>query len=173
MKHRITPLLAALATCMPLVATAFVSTASAKDQPPPGTRFMTTEELWRIFHNRSWIWSDGAGYFPNSKRRFFAYAKAGRKAAYAQGSWFVTWQGKACFRAGWVGVDYDKQELTCFAHRTDGRAIYQKRLPAGDWYVFRSDPPLSGDEVTKLLLGDYVRSGLTRNRHVIDRLRNK
>lgn len=138
--------------------------ASAKDNGPAGTRYMTTEELWQMYNNRSWIWKDGAGYFPNAKRRFTAYSGSGKAGSYAEGVWFVTWMGKACFRATWHGADYAVPKLTCFSHRTDGKRIHQKRLPDGEWYVFRNSPPRNGDEFGKFLLGDYVSKGSARNR---------
>jgi hypothetical protein len=34
--------------------------------------------------------------------------------------------------------------------------IYQRRLPDGDWYVFRSSHRNRGDEFNKVKYGDYV-----------------
>lgn len=131
---------------------------------PSDTRYMTTEELFEIYQNRSWIWSEGAGYFPTKERKFSAYSGSGAKAAFAEGRWFLTWMGKACFNANWHGADYDVEKLTCFGHRTDGKVIYQRKEPIGDWYVFKSRNGGHGDAIAKLLLGDYVSAGLNRNR---------
>ena len=128
------------------------------------TRYMTTDELFEIYHNRSWIWSDGAGYFPNKERKFTAYSGSGSNAAFAEGRWFLTWMGKACFRAIWHGADYDAQKLTCFGHRTDGKIIYQRTEPNGEWYVFKSKRAGNTYEIAKFLLGDYVSAVLNRNR---------
>jgi Protein of unknown function (DUF995) len=143
----------------------FTGPSRADDQEvEAATRYMTTDELFEIYHNRSWIWSDGAGYFPNKERKFTAYSGSGSKAAFAEGKWFLTWMGKACFRATWHGTDYDTQKLTCFGHRTDGNIIYQRTEPNGEWYVFKGNRAGNTDEIAKFLLGDYVSAGLNRNR---------
>jgi hypothetical protein len=46
--------------------------------------------------------------------------------------------------------------ITCFSHRTDEKALYQRRDPSGCWYVFKSDPVKSGEEFEKLKAGDQI-----------------
>ena len=65
-------LLTALATLMPLAD----ATAAKKNAGPDlsSARPLSTEELYRLYHGRSWIWRDGAGYFQVSKRQFHAFS---------------------------------------------------------------------------------------------------
>lgn len=150
-----------------------VSEGEVRAQEIPGDStagdYLTIDELWHMYHNRSWVWSDGAGYFLNTERVFMAYTGSGADAAYAEGTWFLGEQGKLCFRATWVGGDDADEELSCFSHWKDGDVIYQRPLPDGDWYVFKSDPVKSSDEIRKLLPGDYVSQGFERNKLTISR----
>ncbi len=159
----------AIVTALSLVGGVLGATAGESRATESGTRYLTTEELFKIYHNRSWIWSDGAGYFPNKERKFSAYSGAGEKASYAEGKWFLTWMGKACFRAVWHGAGYQTPKLTCFGHRTDGGVIFQRTEPDGEWYVFKNRTVMNGDEITKFLLGDYVSDGLNRNKTALGR----
>jgi hypothetical protein len=36
---------------------------------------LTTDELVELFHGRSWLWKDGAGYFSAKQRRFTAWSR--------------------------------------------------------------------------------------------------
>lgn len=128
------------------------------------TRLLTTDELYRIYSNRSWIWDDGAGYFQVAGRKFTAFTGSGRTGSYAEGRWFLTSEGRACFRATWFAAAGNAPALTCFEHRTDGSTISQRRLPDGEWYIFAHDPPQAGDEILKLKTGDRVAKGSARNR---------
>ena len=131
-------------------------------------RALTTDELYQIYRNRSWMWADGAAHFTVSKRKFTAYTKNGAEGSYADGIWFLTDAGKVCFRAAWNGVGGSSKALTCFAHRTNEGNIYQRRLPDGDWYVFSHRVPETWDEIRKLKRGDNVRSNYLANKRYID-----
>ncbi|WP_311029549.1 DUF995 domain-containing protein [Mesorhizobium koreense] len=133
-----------------------VSLAAEKATP------LTTDELFRLYANRSWLWKDGAGYFPSKQRRFIAATGQGRKSSYGDGIWFLTSPGKLCFRATWYAKSGSAPALTCFSHREKNGVIYQKREPNGEWYVFRNRPTRAGDEYRKLRRGDYVSSKLKR-----------
>ena len=87
------------------------------------TRLLTTDELYRIYSNRSWIWDDGAGYFQVAGRKFTAFTGSGRTGSYAEGRWFLTSEGRACFRATWFAAAGNAPALTCFEHRTDGSTM--------------------------------------------------
>lgn len=128
------------------------------------TRPLTTNELLKIYSNRSWMWKDGAGYFRVSGRQFTAWTKNGKDASYALGRWFLTDPGRACFRATWHAASGNAEALTCFEHRTDGATISQRRLPDGEWYVFSHKPPQAGDEILKLKLGDRVAPRYEQNK---------
>ena len=153
-------LLTAVATLMPLAD----ATAAKKNAGPDlsSARPLTTEELYRLYHGRSWIWRDGAGYFQVSKRQFHAFSGRGRGIGYGEGLWFLTDGGRLCFRAEWNGRDGKSKALTCFAHYTDGKKIYQRKMPDGDWYVFRNSPQRRSDEASKLRPGDYAKHGVAR-----------
>ena len=160
----------AIAFAVAAMAATFPQTSLAKEKFRDKTRLMTTNELWQMYHNRTWFWSDGAGYFANTGRKFSAYVKSDWDAGIAEGRWFVTAKGNACFRAKWVGVGWQESSQTCFRHRTNGGVIFQRRLPDGKWYVFKHSPVRKGDEFTKLLLGDFVSERKNRNRKSIETL---
>lgn len=125
---------------------------------------LTVAEVFHLFGNRTWLWPDGAGYFQVSKRQFTSWVKKGADASYAEGVWFLPGDGELCFRATWHAVSGSNNATTCFEQRTDGRRIYQRRLPDGDWYVFSHRPVRRDDEVRKLIPGDAVATGYERNK---------
>jgi len=155
-----------------LLATTNVNSADVIDQAPEQAveaRPLTTGELYDIYANRTWIWEDGAGYFEVAARRFTAFAKSGRNGSYAEGRWFLTNPGRACFRATWFAADGNAVALTCFEHKTDGRTISQRRLPDGEWYVFSHLPRQTGDEILKLKTGNRVAASYERNKQALSR----
>lgn len=121
-------------------------------------------ETRRLFENKSWMWDDGAGYFDTSKRAFTAWTKAGSAGSYAEGLWFIGDDGALCFNAKWHAIDGIGDALTCFAHRTDGQRIFQRREPDGAWYVFASSPRRKSDEIRKLRRDDHVFWNYERNK---------
>ncbi|WP_422037917.1 DUF995 domain-containing protein [Roseibium sp.] len=138
--------------------------AAAQDASP-----MSVDEVFGLFANRSWIWSDGAGYFANSKRAFSAYSGRGRNASYGEGNWFIKADGTLCFNATWVAADGSAPAVTCFAHRKDGNTIYQRKVGEGDWYAFQSTPALRSNEIRKLKKGDYVSRRMNRIKSQLDK----
>lgn len=129
---------------------------------------MSVDDVFGLYANRSWIWSDGAGYFANSKRAFTAYSGRGRNASYGEGTWFIKADGTLCFNATWVAADGSAPAVTCFAHRKDGNTIYQKKVGDGDWYAFQSTPALRSNEIRKLKKGDYVSRRMNRIKSQLD-----
>jgi len=125
-------------------------------------RPLTTNEVYQLYGNHSWIWKAGAGFFGVKKREFAAWSREGGSPSYGVGRWFITSPGKLCFRATWHAADGSAPAVTCFSHREKDGVIYQKREPAGEWYVFRSAPARKSDEYAKLRRGDYVASQLGR-----------
>ncbi|WP_321343327.1 DUF995 domain-containing protein [Breoghania sp.] len=130
-------------------------------------RPMTVNEIYKVFSGRSWIWDNGAGYFAVSKRDFTAWSGRGKKATYAKGSWFIASGGRLCFNATWYAMNGAGKKVTCFENRKNGKKMYQRRLPDGEWYVFSHTPPYSYDAIRKLKRGDYVARRLARNERYI------
>jgi len=108
---------------------------------------LTSAELVRLYECRTWLWSAGAGYFSPKKRAFTAWSAE---------------NGKLCFRAKWTGKSGSAPATTCFSHRTKGGAVYQKREPSGDWYLFKHARTRSSDEYAKFRSGDLVAGRLAK-----------
>jgi hypothetical protein len=126
-------------------------------------RSLTAKELTSMYAGQTWQWADGAAYFvPN--RAFMAWANNGTKAAYADGSWFVSDQGRLCSNATWHGREGNAQSTTCWETRIDEKRIYQRKLPAGKWYILAHIPARADDEIQKLEPGDRVSGGYQRNK---------
>lgn len=154
-------IVAAMLSSTALAATSITDNAKA-------AKAMTSDELYRVYKNRSWIWSDGGGYFRVSKREFTAWSKHGQKATTAKGVWYLPGQGKTCFRATWSSTEWLVGKKTCFEHRKDKKNIYQRKLPKGEWYIFKHTPVRSYDEVRKFKKGDHVGLKYTRNMELIE-----
>ncbi|MDW6023472.1 DUF995 domain-containing protein [Mesorhizobium sp. BAC0120] len=123
---------------------------------------LTTDELFQLYSNRSWLWKDGAGYFLSKQRRFIAATGRGSAGSYGVGRWFLTDPGKLCFKADWHAKSGSAPALTCFSHRKKGGVVFQKREPDGEWYAFKNAPIKAGDEYRKLRPGDYVSASLKK-----------
>ena len=128
---------------------------------------LTRQALYQIYKGRSWMWSDGGAYFRISKREFTAWVGRGKKSAIAKGIWYLPGRGKTCFRATWTAVDWKVGKRTCFAHKSDGRNIYQRNLPDGNWYVFKHTPVRYNDEFRKLKPGNHISRNYARNSRYI------
>jgi len=138
--------------------------AQNKNTKPPAMSVpLASEELFKLYNNRSWIWKDGAGYFAAKQREFKAWTGEG-KGSYGYGHWFVTDPGKLCFKAMWYAKTGKAPALTCFSHRKKGNVVFQKREPDGDWYSFKTVPAKTGDEYQKVRHGDYVTARYNRVR---------
>jgi hypothetical protein len=156
-KFRTLLALFAIGTCMS--AGAAVEAGAAQSKPNITAKSampLTAEELFQLYHSRSWLWSDGAGYFSNKQRRFTAWTGKGGKASYADGRWFIAGPGKLCFKAKWHAKDGAASALTCFSHRKKNGIVFQKREPDGEWYAFKNAPAKASDEYGKMRLGNYV-----------------
>lgn len=132
-------------------------------------RYLTIEELHRIYYDRTWVWEDGAGYFQGPKRRFLSWVRSGKDASYGDGNWYLTQDGRVCFRATWYAMDGSALANTCFQHKTDGKHNYQRRWPDGDWYVFAHQKRRRTDEINKLKGGDRVTRKVKRNMMYIEK----
>jgi hypothetical protein len=127
---------------------------------PESARPMTAVELYVIYRDRSWQWPDGAGRMQDQGRIFKAWSGSGADAWWAQGRWILSDSGQLCLQAKWHSQSGAYKGRTCFSHRIEGQAIYQKKEPSGEWYVFRHAKPLEGDEFSKLVPEDLVSARL-------------
>lgn len=143
----------------PVIAAAPARSASAKNPVATAAlsgRVLTKRELWKIYSDRTWHWKNGAAYFKPSQL-FQAWSQNGADVSYAVGSWSVSNNGQLCIRATWHFVSGRKNIFTCYVHRIK-KAIYQRELPRGSWYLFGHTPPRPGDEMSKLERGDHIAS---------------
>lgn len=133
--------------------------ASARDSVPDASTGtpLSPDEIFRLYQGRSWMWSQGAGYFSAKANRFTAWSGADGAVSHAEGHWFATAAGKLCFRATWRAQSGSSRNLTCFSHRKLGGVVFQKREPDGEWYVFRGNTG-AADEYLKLRPGNYVKA---------------
>ncbi|WP_163268960.1 DUF995 domain-containing protein [Chelativorans alearense] len=127
---------------------------------PENARPMTGVELYMLYHDKSWQWPDGAARMHDNGRTFKAWSGSGPDASWATGRWIVTDTGRLCLKADWHTRAGTFDGKTCFAHRTDGQAIYQRKEPDGDWYVFRHEEPQEGGEPNILVRDDLVTAKL-------------
>ncbi len=150
---------------------AFVGAAQAAGSeasvPPRDAQAMTSAELYMLYHDKSWQWSDGAGRMQSEGRRFTAWAGSGDKATWAEGRWTLLDNGKLCFKAQWHSSSGVSPATTCFSHKRVGGTIYQKKEPSQAWYVFKHSTPAPDDQFNKLVRGDLVSSELERIRPAI------
>ncbi len=130
-----------------------VGTVAQPNAPtaPPGERALTKQELVELYSGKSWQWSDGIGYF-SPKGQFGAFAGSGPDRTTVKGDWEAFNTGRLCFSGVWTGRSGRRFARTCFLHRVKDGLIYQRRIPDGEWYVFRHNPEQDGDQ--KLVPGD-------------------
>lgn len=159
--------LAATALCLSVFAFPGASHAEDRSQPPAHARAMTAYEVVVLYRGKSWQWPDGAGRMEAEGRRFTAITGSDDDASWAEGRWLVTNSGRMCLDADWHSSAGIFPDRTCFAHRIDGETIYQRRSPAGDWYVFKHAPAEADDEFARLVAKDLVSAGLEEVRSAI------
>lgn len=150
-----------VAVClMPAALLLASSPVAAEAVVPTGARPMTGVELYMMFRGKSWKWHDGAGFMRDEGRLFKAWARDGMKATWAEGRWIVTDSGMLCLKATWHSQGEAAHDKTCFSHRVVDGTIYQRREPAGDWYIFKHGRPLADDEFHRLVKKDLVSARL-------------
>jgi hypothetical protein len=130
-------------------------------------RYLTAKELTSMYAGQTWQWdNNGAAYFaPN--RTLIAWANNGIKAAYADGSWSVSDQGRFCSNTTWHGRAGNAQSATCWETRIDEKTIYQRKLPDGKWYILAHFPARTDDGIQKLEPGDHVSGSYQRNKRYV------
>ncbi len=136
------------------------SPVAAQAVVPTDARPMTGVELYMMFRGKSWKWKDGAGFMRDEGRLFKAWARDGKKATWAEGRWIVTDSGMLCLKATWHSKGEAAEDKTCFSHHVLDDTIYQRREPAGDWYVFKHGKPAADDEFYRLVNEDLVSARL-------------
>jgi hypothetical protein len=120
----------------------------------PKERSMTKNEVTDLYEGKSWLWEKGVGFFA-PKGKFNAFAGDGKDRSTVAGNWEASGDGRLCFSGVWTAKTWRRFARTCFAHKVKEGRVYQRRLPKGEWYIFRNDPLQEGDQ--KLVAGDQTR----------------
>ena len=144
-----------LATSLTAFATDSAPDADA-ELPPDSAKPMEAVQVYNLYSDKTWLWREGAAYF-GPDGQFAAWSKKSGDPSYANGRWWASrTDGKLCFQATWRSAKTSTHALNCFEHRAIGDAIYQRALPAGQWYKFRSSPSVATDECHALKDGDQA-----------------
>jgi hypothetical protein len=130
------------------------TSAAADAQPARRGVPLSPTELFSLYQGRTWLWAAGGAYFSPQPRTFVAWSRAAEGDSYAEGKWLITTDGQVCFRAKWHSRQSVASALTCFAHKRVENTIYQRRLPKGDWYVFKSPREGEAQEYSNFKPGD-------------------
>lgn len=130
--------------------------------------------IYKLYRNRTWIWSNGAAYFkPNGA--FFAYTNGEKGANYATGKWRSLRKGKMCFKATWVSEKSKEKHASCFQHyygKNEKKSIInQRHLPSGHWYIFKHNNSHTEDEFNKLILSNVRAKQFEKIRELIEQKR--
>ncbi|WP_313614459.1 DUF995 domain-containing protein [Agrobacterium sp.] len=131
-------------------------TAFAVKEVKKSPQLLSASEVVDMYKDKTWRWPSGGGRFDSEGRRFTAMTEENGKKSIGEGTWSVDNLGKMCMKATWTTDGMSAKARTCFSHGRLGKVIYQKRLPKGDWYVFRSAKPRASDEFSKLVKTDSV-----------------
>ena len=134
-----------------------VLAASSPDTAlPANARPLTADEIYKLYRDKSWQWDSGAGRMRDAGRQFSAWADGEMGISWADGRWAITETGQMCFNATWHSKQGAFPVKTCFSHLFNEGAIYQKREPDGQWFVFRHANIRKDDEASKLVSVDLV-----------------
>lgn len=144
-----------------LAMSALAAGFAGASEPPKGALPLSAVELLKIYGGKTWKWTDGAAYFDLEGRKFRARTVGEAGETTAIGTWRIMDSGKLCFRATWAYATGESQAETCFAHVEQGGDIYQRRLPDGEWYIFKHAKPNPDDEYGKFARGDRINSAAT------------
>ena len=121
---------------------------------PATERNLTKKEILDLYEGKSWFWEKGIAFFA-AKGQFSAFSEQGNDRSTVAGDWEALDDGGMCFSGVWTAKSWRRFARTCFAHKIKDGQIYQRRLPKGEWYVFRHEPSQEGDQ--KLVPGDQTR----------------
>jgi hypothetical protein len=138
-----------------LLAAVAATPAGAQFRLPPDTRLMTDDELGLFFSARSWVREKSVGYFSEENSEFLARSDNGGSA---RGQWSLPGSGRLCIDARWT---WGKGKLPvpvreCYAHRTDGVRVFQRREPFGSWRIFKDAPPHEWTDINRLVPEDRL-----------------
>ncbi len=136
-----------------LLLSAFAAPAAAQFRLPAGTRVMTDDELAYFFSNRSWTREKSVGYFSEEDSEYIAASNKGGKG---RGHWSLPGSGRLCINAQWTWGEGQSPTtiLECYAHRTDGIRVFQRREPFGAWHIFKDAPPNEWQKADRLVPGN-------------------
>jgi hypothetical protein len=135
-----------------------VQASSAADLYDTTSRPLGAAELTDIYSGQTWHWESGAGYFgPGGQFQGWSSNEADT-LGYGIGEWMAVDDGRLCIEATWHYGGEATELSECFGHRRADGTVYQRVEPAGEWYVFRSQPPRPDDEVHRITPGDDVAS---------------
>ena len=115
---------------------------------------LSKKEITEIYEGKSWFWEKGVAFFA-AKGQFNAFSQEGKARSTVAGDWETFDDGRMCFSGLWTASSWRRFVRTCFAHKIKDGQIYQRRLPKGEWYVFRHEPAQAEDQ--KLVSGDQTR----------------
>jgi UDPglucose 6-dehydrogenase len=121
---------------------------------PASERALTKKEIVDLYEGKSWFWESGVAFFA-PKGQFNAFAGEGKDRSTVAGNWEALDDGRLCFSGVWTAKSWRRSTRTCFGHKIKDSHIYQRRLPKGEWYLFRHDPEQEGDQ--KLVPGNQTR----------------
>lgn len=135
-----------------------VQASNAADLYDTTSRPLGAAELTDIYSGKTWHWEAGAGYFsPDGQFQGWSSNEAGT-LGYGIGGWSAVDDGRLCIEAAWHYGGEETELSECFGHRQADGTVYQRVEPAGEWYVFRSQPPGPDDEAGRITSGDEVAS---------------
>jgi UDPglucose 6-dehydrogenase len=121
---------------------------------PATERSLTKKEIVELYEGKSWFWEKGIAFFA-AKGEFNAFSDEGKARSTVAGDWEALDDGRLCFSGVWRAKSWRRFVRTCFAHKIKDGQIYQRRIPKGEWYIFRHEPPQEGDQ--KLVAGDQTK----------------
>lgn len=127
-----------------------------------GFGVVRSAKLAKMYSGKTWIWSNGGGYFAPD-HRFIAWTGAKSSGSYARGTWSVR-DGRVCTQANWVSKAGSSPARVCFLHRLNKHIMYQRKVPGGKWYIFRHARLLKSDEAAKFVRGDLASRHVRRIR---------
>jgi hypothetical protein len=119
-------------------------------------RVLTESELRLIYSGKTWVWSDGGGFFESNGSFVAAVGSTPTSAFLARGRWIAGTQGELCFQALWNGQIGKNAETTCFYHKVANGKILQKKGQDGEWYTFKNARLGHKDEFRKIVVGNRI-----------------
>ncbi|RUT34821.1 DUF995 domain-containing protein [Arsenicitalea aurantiaca] len=156
---------AGLATGLALAISALPAQSATLAEAVAKAKPMNAGELYELYAGKTWRWGDGGAYFA-ADRTFTAIATEDGTPSIAEGRWRITDTGRMCLEATWRFKGGASPAVTCFQHRSGGRAVFQLAEPGGNWSVMMDGrpsqyPPLvRGDEISQRL--NALRAELAR-----------